>query len=63
MPGHSLDALSHDRQRVLSQVDQDRTRLRHDVLAQAGGAGGHTEGQVQPQSGLGALGSTTTLVK
>ena len=58
MPGHSLDPLAHDRQRVLGQVDQDRPRLRHGVLAQARRAGGHGEGHVQPQPGLGALGGT-----
>ena len=31
----SLDALAHNRQRVLGQVDQDRPRLRHGVLSQA----------------------------
>ena len=55
MPGHALDALADDRQRVLGQVDQDRARLRDGVAAQAGRAGGHAEGQVQPQPGLGAL--------
>ena len=56
MPGHSRDAFAHDRQRVLGQVDQDRPRLRHGVLAQARRAGGHARGHVQPQPGLGAFG-------
>ncbi len=58
MPGHSRDPLAHDRQRVLGQVDQDRPRLRHGVLAQARRAGGHREGHVQSQPCLGALGGT-----
>ena len=59
MPGHSRDAFTHDRQCVLGQVDQDRPRLRHGVLAQARRAGRHAQGHVQPQPGLGALGGTT----
>ena len=59
MPGHSLDPLAHDRQRVLGQVDQNRPRLRHGVLAQARRAGGYGEGHVQPQPRLGALGGAT----
>ena len=58
MPGHPLDPLPHYRQRILRQIDQDRTRLGHGVLAQACRAGGHREGQVQPQPGLGAFGGT-----
>ena len=56
MPGHALDALPHDRQGVLGQVDQDRPRLRDAVAAQAGRAGGDTQGQVQAQPRFGALG-------
>ena len=56
MPGHARDAFPHDQQRVLGQVDQDRTRLRHGVLAQARRARGHAQGHVQPQPRLGALG-------
>ena len=57
MPGHSLDTLAHDPKRVLGQVDQDRPRLRHGVLAQARRARGYGEGHVQPQPRLGTLGS------
>jgi len=55
MPGHSLDTLAHSPQRVLSQVDQNRSRLRHSVLAQARRARGYRKGHVQPQPRLGAL--------
>jgi hypothetical protein len=49
MTGHSLNPLAHDRQRVLGQRDQHRTRLGHGVLAQARRAGGHRDRQIQPQ--------------
>ena len=55
MPGHSLDPLAHSPQRVLSQVDQNRSRLRHGILAQTRRARGYGEGHVQPQPRLGAL--------
>ena len=58
MPGHSLDALADDRQRVLGQVDQDRPWLRHRVLVQASRTSGYGEGHVQTQPGLRALGGT-----
>ena len=56
MPSHSFDAISHDWQCVLGQIDQHRPRLRDGVLAQAGGAGGHAQGQVEAQPGLRAFG-------
>jgi hypothetical protein len=33
LPGHARDTLTHDRRRVLGQVDQDRTCLGNGVLA------------------------------
>jgi len=56
MPGHSRDTLAHDQKRVLGQVDQNRTRFRHGILAQARRARGDAEGHVQSQPRLGALG-------
>ena len=54
--GHPLDALAHDRQCILGEVNQRRSRVRHGVPAQARRTSGHGEGQVQPEPGLGALG-------
>jgi len=59
MAGHSRDAFAHDQERVLGQVDQDRPRLRHGVLAQARRASRYAQGHVQPQPCLGALGGAT----
>src|SRR5208337_621598 len=55
MPGHARDAFAHDQKRVFGQVDQDRTRLRHGVLAQTRRASGHAQGHVQPEPCLGAF--------
>ena len=54
-----VDPLAHGRQRVLRQVHQNRSWLRHGVLAQARRARGYTQGDVQPQPRLGTLGSAT----
>jgi hypothetical protein len=56
MPGHALDPLPQDRQGVFGQIDQDRPGLWYGVAAQAGRAGGDTQGQVQAQPSLRALG-------
>ena len=55
MAGHARHPLADHRQGILGQVDQDRPGPRDRILAQAGRAGGHAQGHVQPQPGFGAL--------
>ena len=43
-------------QRVLGGIEQDATGARHREAAQAGGAGGDRNGEVQSQEGFAALG-------
>ena len=44
MPGHALHTLPHDRQGILRQINQHRTRSGHGVPPQTRRAGGHAQG-------------------
>ena len=52
----ALQALAHDVQRILGRVEQHPPRLRHGEVAQARGAGGHRDGEIEGEEALAALG-------
>ena len=52
----AVQTLADDVERVLGGVEQDAAGLRRREVAQAGGAGGDGEGEVQGEEGLAALG-------
>jgi hypothetical protein len=52
----AVQALADDVERVLGGVEEDAAGLGRREVAQAGGAGGDGEGEVQGEEGLAALG-------
>ena len=52
----ALESIAHDVQGILGGVEQYPTRLRHGEVAQARGAGGDRDGELEGEEALAALG-------